>query len=44
MRTDELIRTLAVDVGPVRARRFAPWLLAVALASAVLWLAGGFIP
>jgi hypothetical protein len=39
MRTDELIRTLALDAGPVRARPIAPWLLAVALAAAVLWLA-----
>jgi hypothetical protein len=39
MRTDELIRTLAVDAGPVRARPIAPWLLVVALAGTVLWLA-----
>jgi hypothetical protein len=39
MRTDELIRTLATDAGPVRARPVAPWLLAVALIGAALWLA-----
>ena len=39
MRTDELIRTLALDAGPVPARPVAPRLLAVALAGAVLWLA-----
>ena len=39
MRTDELIRTLALDAGPVPARPVTPRLLAVALAGAVLWLA-----
>ena len=39
MRTEELIRTLAVDAGPVRARPVTPWLLAVAVAGAVVWLA-----
>jgi hypothetical protein len=39
MRTDELVRTLALDAGPVRARQLTPRLLALALAGAVLWLA-----
>jgi hypothetical protein len=39
MRTDALIRALASDAGPVRARPIAPWLLAVALGGAALWLA-----
>jgi hypothetical protein len=39
MRTDDLIRTLAADAGPVRTRPVAPGLLAAALAGSVLWLA-----
>jgi len=38
MRTDELIRTLAIDSGPVPARPIMPRLVAVALAGSVLWL------
>jgi hypothetical protein len=40
MRTEELIRTLALDAGPVRMRPLAPRLLAAAAAVAALWLAG----
>jgi len=39
MKTEELIRALAADAAPVRARPVAPRLLAVAAVAAALWLA-----